>query len=73
MNNNMVPWGISKKAWQGKGSRKKLLCQMENRLPGNYFYTKSEMWVPPAKVRGTLIARISIARCIVLAVMESSP
>lgn len=38
MNNNMVPWGISKKAWQGKGSRKKLLCQMENRLPGNYFY-----------------------------------
>ena len=38
MNNNMAPWGISKRAWQGNGSKKKLLCQLERRFHGNGFY-----------------------------------
>ena len=38
MINNTIPLGISPKAWRGEASRQKLLCQMEERFPGNSFY-----------------------------------
>ena len=38
MINNTIPLGISPKAWSGNSSRQKLLCQMEERFPGNSFY-----------------------------------
>lgn len=38
MKDKTIPQRISPEAWNGNGSRQKLLCQMERRFHGNSFY-----------------------------------